>query len=204
MSVLVRRQLRLAFMAALQGLAGGNVVSPGDWDVPGAKLPIIKVRTGAETKASQGRFQPEYTSTTAIELQVVVEALTEGASQDALETLVAQIEDAVLGNVALIKLQQQISSVTAVPTFSSQGEKHLAGMLMTFECETFEHFDPVEINPGNYAGLQGLDVVIDGVNVFDATGTYANPPFPGAVHPAPRTSGPDGRAEGGLTIDLPQ
>jgi hypothetical protein len=52
--------------------------------------------------------------------------------------------------------------------------------------------------------LQHISITNDLTNVFDATGIYDNPPFPDAVNAAPRTAGPDGRAEGGLDIDLTQ
>ena len=54
------------------------------------------------------------------------------------------------------------------------------------------------------SAFQEAQIHLDTTTPFDASGTYPNPPFPDAVQPAPRTSGPDGRAEGGLDIQLPQ
>ena len=40
--------------------------------------------------------------------------------------------------------------------------------------------------------------------IEEESGTYTGSPFPGSVTAAPRTTGPDGRDEGALQIDLPQ
>lgn len=76
--------------------------------------------------------------------------------------------------------------------------------------------------------LQGIDIHADTAAPYDARGTYPTGPghigtdfvvgsspagvpapsagsvFPSAIAPAPRVSGPDGRDEGGLQINLPQ
>ncbi len=73
-------------------------------------------------------------------------------------------------------------------------------------------FDPVlpdptltawPVTPPATVDVTTLTVDTDLTNIFDPTGTYPNPPFPSAVTPEPRTSGPDGRAEGGLSFTLP-
>lgn len=204
MSTTARRTIRLAVMSALASLTGTLVESPGDWDVPGAKLPVIKVRPSAGRKAATGRTLPEFNTTVSIDLQVVCSGSTGAAAQDALEALLGQVEDLVYGSPALVSQIQQIATVSSQPFYSADGETHLAGESITLEFELFEAFDPVEIAPSNYPALQQLAVTVDSSNVFDPTGTYANPPFPAAVQPAPRTQGPDGRAEAGALVELPQ
>lgn len=66
-------------------------------------------------------------------------------------------------------------------------------------------FDPVAesvVQP--IIPLDGVSVTSDLHNVFDPTGTYADPLFPDSITPAPRDVGPDGRAEGGLSFEFPQ
>jgi hypothetical protein len=78
----------------------------------------------------------------------------------------------------------------------------MAELAMSIEVKFYqgpEVFFPIPTNP-----LQTVDINVDTAAPFDPNGTYANPPFPSAVNPAPRTSGPDGRNEGALTISLPQ
>lgn len=78
----------------------------------------------------------------------------------------------------------------------------MAELLMHIEVEFYqgpEAFFPIVAVPLDSIGLH-----VDTAQPFDPNGTYANPPFPASVHPAPRTSGPDGRDEGALNINLPQ
>lgn len=204
MSITARQTIRTGVVVALSSLTGVTVQSPGDWDVPGAVLPVIKVRVGGQRKAAVGRTMPEFNTTVTVQLQVVCKGADGGAAQDALEALLGSIEDVVYGNVALISKTQQISQVESESFHSSEGALHLAGETVSISFELFESFDPVEIAPGNYPALEQVSITLDSSNVFDPSGTYSNPPFPSAVQPAPRTSGPDGRAEGVDLINLPQ
>lgn len=206
MSVPVRSALRKLVVNALNastgpGSTGVTVVSPGDWNVPGSLLPVIKVRSGQETKTSLARAQPDFTTDSAVELQLAVQAASAEAAQDAMETLLGQVEDAIFCNAALVSAVQQFTRVTSIPTFTAEGDQHIAGLAMTIDMEVVETFDPFAVL--NAVPLQQVNVTVDSANVFDASGTYANPAFPSSVLPAPRTQGPDGRAEGGLVINLP-
>ena len=204
MSVLARRQLRQAALAAIERISGITVESPGDWDTVAAQLPNVKLRCGTERKSSITRTEPEFTTTVALEILARVEANSEGDAQDCIEQLGALIESALLGNVAFVKLCQQFSSVSTQTQISAEGKRHLGGIHMVIECEVFESFDPTEIAPGAYPALQQMNVHLDTAAPFDATGTYASPPYPASVTTAPRTTGPDGRDEAALQIDLPQ
>ena len=67
---------------------------------------------------------------------------------------------------------------------------------LAFGLEFFELYEP-----NAPIDLQTITLNVDLQNIFDATGTYSNPPFPAAVVPAPRTTGPDGRDEGYVEAD---
>lgn len=202
-SILSRRQLRLAALSALQTIAGVPVLSPGDWDTPSVNLPEIKLRCGDDRKASVTKTIPEFTTTVTLEISARLEADTAALAQDAIEALGEQVEEAIFGNVALVKLCQQFSTVITKTEVTSDGRKHFGGLQMFLDCEVFEAFDPIEINPSDYGALTSVGIHVDLVNVVDKTATYASPPFPASVTPAPRTSGPDGRDEGALLIPLP-
>jgi len=101
-----------------------------------------------------------------------------------------------------------------------EGEQHLGELTVDVGMEFYqgpEDFYPLEgevIEPPfdavNAAMVQPIvpltefNVTTDLVNVADPTGTYPDAPFPDVVTPAPRTAGPDGRAEGGLLFEFPQ
>lgn len=201
-AVLARRQLREAVKTVVQAITGVTVESPGDWATPPGKLPNIKLRCGIDRKQSVAKTQPEFTTTVTLELLARVGASTASAAQDAIEDLGQKIELAILGAPAFVVLLQQVSSVTTQTEINAEGEQHLAGIQMSIDCEVFEAFDPTEINPADYPALQQLNVHVDTAAPFDATGTYASPAFPDSVTPAPRTSGPDGRDEGTLQLDM--
>lgn len=197
--MMLRRELRLAAIQALSRLDGVSIDSPGDWDTPSMKLPAVKVRTSGETKLPLTRGPMNFTTTVVLEVKMAVGAPTAEAAQDDLEDLGSRVEDALYSNVAFVKLIQQVANVTSQAAYSSDGLKHIASLDMAISLESFEAFEPhlEEASP-----LKGLDVVVDSVNVYDANGSYTGMPFPSSVQAAPRTSGPDGRAEGGLSLDL--
>ncbi len=87
---------------------------------------------------------------------------------------------------------------------TADGEQHAGTVSMLFGLETYAVFDVSLSERPNVTPLEGIDVTVDTVEPSDKTGTYPDPAFPDSVNPAPRTEGPDGRAEGTLQIDLPQ
>ena len=80
----------------------------------------------------------------------------------------------------------------------ADGETHIGGLQIELGVTMYETF-----YPDVTAVLEEIDLTADLVNVADPTGTYPNPPFPDAVVPAPRTAGPDGRAEGFVKATFP-
>lgn len=200
--MLYRANLRRITVAALKSartLAGQSVYSPRDWPDWSGNYPVIHVQTPRERKESVGRQMPEFTTTVTMTVIGRVDGTDEGRVESDLETLCEQIEQAILTNYDLVRLTQQFTSVDTRMEVTNEGEKHIGEVQMDFSMEFFEAFQPVIAD-----SLTQVDVHVDLAGPYDATGTYADPPFPDAVQPAPRTSGPDGRDEGALTITLPQ
>ncbi len=202
-TILARRQVRLAALAALNGAnLGATIDSPGDWSTPPDRLPAILLRAPSDRKESVAKTQPEFTTTVALEIEARVGANTAEAAQDRLESLGAAIEQALFTNHDLIALLQQVASVDTRTEITAEGRAHIGMLKMVVDLELFEAFDPFAVAAP--PALTSVGIHVDMANPFDANGTYANPPFPDAVSPAPRTSGPDGRDEGALDITLPQ
>lgn len=210
-----RRQIRLAVVGALNSKVTGvsTIVSPGDWATPPAKLPALLVSVPTEQKVSIQRGMPEFTTTVSVVVQGQVAGATAEAVQDAIEDLAYQVENAVLTGYWVVAMVQQFLTVQTEVQCTAEGGRQMAGFTMTFSAELFESFDPTAaISPESpwppadptIAPFTETQIHLDMASPFDANGTYANPPFPDAVQPAPRTSGPDGRDEGGLDIQLPQ
>lgn len=203
--MLARRQLRTTALAALQAaLTGVTVESPPTTATAPDQMPYVGLRCGPERKVSAAKQLPEFTTTCTLEILGRTSAATQESAQDQIEDLANRIELAVFGAPSLIKLLQQISNVASNTEINGEGSLYQAEVQISIDCELFEVFDPTVIAPTNYPGLAGVNVHVDAVRPFDANGIYAPLPFPDSVAPAPRTAGPDGRDEGGLTIDLPQ
>ncbi|CAN7421455.1 hypothetical protein [Paraburkholderia hospita] len=186
-----RADFRVALLSVL-GAVSAHLYSPGDWNVVAGKLPAIKVRYGGEEKRSLGNNgQTAFDTTSIFEIRVEVSAASGPAALLALEGLQADIEAAVFKSVPLRNLAQDFPFVRTQTDVSAEGETHIGGMLISLGVQMYETF-----YPDVTAQLAEIDLTADMVNVYDPTGTYANPPFPDAVKPAPRTEGPDGRAEG--------
>lgn len=156
--MLARRKLRQLALAALQRLDGVFVESPGDWDSQPVNFPEVKLRCGPDRKSAIAKTLPEFNTTVTLEIVGRVKALTAEDAQDALEDLGSRIENAVLGEPALIGMCQQVPSVTTHSTVSADGEVHIAGLHITIDCETFEFFDPTEIHPTWYPVAETLAV----------------------------------------------
>ena len=197
-----RRLMRLAVVAALKQAnltVGGipvDVESPGDWSFSQGGLPAIAVRALHDAKSSVAPTEPQFDTSTTIAVKAVVQATTAEAAQD----------------YSVVGACKQVLSVDSEQEISSEGQNHLAGVTASFVFESYEVFDPILPDPTlttwPVSAPPTVDVTTvtldaDLTNVFDPTATYPNPPFPSAVAPAPRTSGPDGRAEGGVSLTLP-
>lgn len=213
--MMARRLLRLAVVGVLKDRLDASVflASPGNWPTPGEKLPAVLVKVPSEQKQSINKGLPEFTTTLTLQVEGRLQADTPEAAQDAIEDLGYQVEEAILKGFWIRQIIQQFASVTTDIEINSDGKGHLAGFRMVISCETFEVFDSTVTAPDGttwplsdpvLGPLQGVDIHMDAVSPFDASGTYTGSDFPQAVTPAPRTSGPDGRDEGSLQINLPQ
>lgn len=227
--MLARRDLRLRLQAVITVLAGVTVESPGDWETAPSALPEIKLRVPAERKVSKGRLMPTFDTTVSMELIARVQGRTASEAQDAIDDLCNKVERAILGAPSFIEVLQQVSMVDSRVRVTAEGEQHLGEAHLMFACETFEVFDAIEIDPTLAAELRQMLLTFDTAGPFDpgslqtpvvatdvgapvdrplayssaATGNqYPNPPFPASVVPAPRATGPDGRAEGVLLVNL--
>jgi len=208
--------IRALFVAALKGAtdAGLAVYSPFDWPTSPSAYPLILVHTRKERKVSLGPNAPEFDVYTTVEIL----ARTKSAAQvgdagsavalAAAEALKLQIETALINNPAIWadpaggQRIEQFTSVDSEINTHSEGDMPMAELAMSIEVKFYqgpEFFYPIPADP-----LQTVNINVDMAGPFDPNGTYSNPPFPSAVTPAPRTSGPDGRNEGALTINLPQ
>lgn len=207
-SMLARRRLRLAALDALAGAGLGMAIDSPSGDVlAGEVFPAISLQATRVSKTPFLRSSVEFTSTVTLEVNTRVQAFTAAAAQEAIEMLDWQVERALLTNDGLIALTQKMS-VLSDTTVQANADAFLANTRMTLDCELIEVIDPIDDAPASLqpvaVDLAGLDVHMDLAGTFDATGDYqdSNPAFPDAVVAAPRLSGPDGRDEGGLTIDF--
>lgn len=219
--MVVRRELRLEVIAAMQrrntaNTLGWTIKSPGSWATSSASLPALLIRSPKDHKEAIGRTMPAFTTTVTVELEARLEADTQEAAQDAIEAMCYQIEEALCKDYWLGRRIQQIVSIDTESVIDATSKLPLGGARITAVLECFESFDPGVAEPAPSAWpltppadplqtpLQEIQLHADLVNVFDPAGTYASPPFPDSVTPAPRTQGPDGRDEGALDLTLPQ
>jgi len=196
-----RSAMRKLVVAALQAAAVAPTIrSPGDWITPPTKLPAVLVRCGDDQKTSLGtNGETQFNTDFVIEIRGIVSGATAEAAQDALEDLGATIEDVLLRNVVIRAAAQDFPVIATASEIKAEGQIHFGAISIAAHFQIYEAFDPDVTT-----SLQELSLTADLRNVYDPSGTYPNPPFPDAVQPAPRTSGPDGRAEGGFDIELPQ
>lgn len=214
--MLARRQLRLAVVAALNAIQTSaqiaTIDSPGDWTTPPEKMPAVLVRNAHERKESIQKGMAEFTTTASIEIEARLQAVSSSAAQDEIEALGYLLENAILTNYSVIGMVSQVASVDTQTEISSDGSQHLGGIKMTFSFEMPEMYDPTAtppllttwpVVPAQTVPLTNFTLTGDLINIFDPNGIYVGTLFPNSILPAPRTSGPDGRMEGGLNIALP-
>lgn len=223
--------LRLLSAEGLMGktLAGNNVFVARTWATWDGSYPILYLHSPGEDMESLGNVSaPQFTVTATIRVSARVEVKNlprnggAAAALVQLEDIQQQIKMALINFPPLMKRLQQYPFVRSEIRDSGEGESELAELVMDIGMEFYqgpEDFYPLEVNTTPaptvdpaaeiaaiqpIVPLQHMNITTDLTNVFDATGVYDNPPFPGAVTAAPRTAGPDGRAEGELDIDLTQ
>jgi hypothetical protein len=204
-------QLRDIMVTALKGATsvGQSVFSIVDWATWSGAYPVMYLQAPKEDKESLGRQggqQFTVTSTIPIMVRIEVPAKPNNAGTAealvALETIKGQIERTLINYPPLQRLIQHMPFIRSSMDVDGEGAKNLGELQLEIGLEFYqgpEDFYPIPTDP-----LEQITIDVDPINVFDPTGTYPDPPFPGSVTPAPRTQGPDGRSEGGLDITLPQ
>ena len=129
-----------------------RVYTPGDWPTWDSQYPAIKLRMLRETKTAIGRGEISFTVVTTIRIlgQVSEPASADdggaAAAEVALWRLKRQAEVAIINSYPLTSLLQQFPSVDAQLAFSSEGEKHLAGIQVDLALEFYqgpEDFAPI-------------------------------------------------------------
>lgn len=207
-------QLRDLFVAALKGQtsAGQAVYSPFDWPTDPKSYPTILVHCRKERKVSLGPNVPQFDVYSVMEIiartrsPALVGDAGSAAALLAAEALKMQIEVALINNPAIWvdpaggQRVEQFSSVESDVNSSSEGEMPSAELLMHVEVKFYQ--GPEDFYPIVGDEVQQVNLHLDATNVYDPSGTYPDPPFPQEVVPAPRASGPDGRDEGTLQINL--
>jgi hypothetical protein len=203
-------ELRLIAVAALKGAtdAGDNVFAALDYPTWDGSYPILYLHTPAEDKESLGRQSgPQFTTTLTLQVSGRVQVANledqSGVAEATvkLEALQRQIELALINNPALMSQLQQFPFIRTEMKTDGTGDQNLGEIVMSIGLEFYQ--GPEDFYPIPTDALEQITVDVDAVNVFDPSATYPDPLFPGAVVPAPRTEGPDGRSEGGLDITFP-
>lgn len=203
--------LRDLAVTALKGAttAGNNVFTNLDWPTWSGGYPVIFMQTPLEEAESLGpNGAPQFKTTATLRINARVQTVAQAngagaaAALTALEGLQQQILSALVNNPTLMGELQQFPFFRAEKKVDGEGAQNLGELALDIGMEFYQ--GPEDFFPITGTPIEEITVDADLTNVYDPNGTYANPPFPSAVLPAPRTSGPDGRAEGGLDITLPQ
>ncbi len=191
-------------------VAGGNCFGYRDWPTTEHELPIVLLEMPTEQKISEGRGSAQaFTSVVTIELGARVKAPAQAADggaaavEAALALMQRAIERAVINSPAITAVIQHIPFIrTKTSGGPGEASPHVGELRMAIGFEVYQPSeDFYEPEPED---LEEVHIVVDLVKPADLAGTYdapAEPSYP--VEAAPRASGPDGRKEGELLIQLP-
>lgn len=203
-------ELRLLAVEGLMGktLAGTRVYSARTMATWKGEYPMLYLHSPIEDMESLGRNGgPQFTvtSTLAISARVQEKNLPRNGGAALvlldLETIQQQIKMALINYPPLMSRLQQYPFIRSEMHESGEGESDLGELVMQIGMEFYQ--GPEDFYPFTPDTLEQVNIAADLLNVFDRNGTYPDAPFPDAVTPAPRNSGPDGRAEGEQTFVFP-
>jgi len=192
------RKLALAALLRADTDAKKNVYEY-DWPTGEEKMPAILFNKEQDFKTSLLRGVPSFTAVAMLTLDVRAMGNTRQDARGGIDRLLDQIEIGLMTDYELRKEVQQFASFESRGNIDSNTGKHIAHYTLDVALEYYEgpeRYPAIPVIP-----LKQVNVNVDVVNRFDANGTYDDAPFPKAIAPAPRTSGPDGRNEGTLVID---
>lgn len=201
--------LRRLTMQGLMGAtnAGDRVFAARTWPIAKGDYPLIYLHSPAEDMESMGRSgAPQFTVTAVIRISARIQlknmAGNAAAAQsvDDLEVFQQQIKSALINYPPLMARIQQFAFVRSQIQEDGEGALELAELVMDIGMEFYQ--GPEDFYPVPLDEPQQIHITNDLTNVFDASGTYSDPAFPQAITPAPRATGPDGRAEAVLDIDI--
>lgn len=203
-------ELRLLAVEGLMGktLAGTRVYSARTMATWKGEYPMLYLHSPVEDMESLGRNGgPQFTvtSTLAISARVQEKNLPRNGGAALvlldLETIQQQIKMALINYPPLMSRLQQYPFIRSEMHESGEGESDLGELVMQIGMEFYQ--GPEDFYPFTPDTLDEVHITSDLINVFDGNGTYPDAPFPDAVTPSPRNSGPDGRAEGEQTFVFP-
>jgi len=163
---------------------------------PASQILIYTFRRESPTVAPAGTA-PQFKTTLTLLFELRVATGNAATVDQRLDALADAVKDAVLRNGAFVQLARP-SKLHVESKYDAQGQRVLGNAALALDLEYPETFPPIATQ-----ALEGVDLYVDALDVFDPSGTY-QPPFPYVPPPAPRTSGPDGRPEAAASIDLPQ
>jgi hypothetical protein len=198
---ILRERFRSILIRKLPELAA-RIMVDRQWPVMTDAPPVLLIESGAERKTlAVSGGSPEYAVLGTIAVTIRVQARSQTAALELLDALEFAVGNALLCQPdSLVDLPgfADTPTINRTAAMSNDGDRIDAQVTLAFDCAWTEYYPPA--TPDD---LRRLHIVLDAIDPFDPTGAY--PPieqFPAPAAPT-RTSGPDGRAEVGLDIDLP-
>ncbi|MCQ8240522.1 hypothetical protein [Rhizosaccharibacter radicis] len=142
---LIRADLRTAAVDALRAAgtaAGPNVFSSRAWPTDPKALPVIQAVVLADTAESWGRNAPGFTRTAG--LLVTAKFRFDGPEdfERQSDLLCEQIELAIMGNVALQAMIQQVSAIDSDLASDALGAVQVGVVRIRFDLEYAQTFAP--------------------------------------------------------------
>lgn len=195
------RHLTQQAIITAETTAQNRIYTPRDYKLWDGLYPCVQVKTPQQQRESLGKDgTPHFRTIVSVVVVGTVKADTEDECSEQLEVLENQIEKSVITNFEIINEIEQFLNIQTDQLVTSEGDQHIGQVQLVFAMQSYEEFNPTDEIA--LESLDRVDIHIDTIYPYDATGTYTDPAFPDSVQPAPRTRGIDGRDEGYLQIDV--